>query len=128
MNHVSLIGRLANNLELKIGNNNNTAFLRFSIAVNNPFKKDEADFINCVAFNKTAELMDEYLKKGDRVALEGALRMNRYEANGEKRVSYEVVVEKVHFINDGKKEVEKEKKTTYPTNKVDDEDSDDFPF
>ena len=74
------------------------AYSRFSLAVDRPFQKGEADFINCVAFGKTAELIGEYLRKGRKVGVNGRLQMNRYEANGEKRTSYDVLVENIEFL------------------------------
>ncbi|WP_294659866.1 single-stranded DNA-binding protein, partial [uncultured Fusobacterium sp.] len=56
------------------------------------------DFINCVAFGKTAELIGEYLRKGRKVGVNGRLQMNRYEMNGEKRTSYDVLVEAIEFL------------------------------
>ncbi|MGL5123567.1 MAG: single-stranded DNA-binding protein [Fusobacteriaceae bacterium] len=97
MNLVVLIGRLTRDPELKFGQSGK-AYSKFALAVDNPFKKGEADFINCVAFGKTAELIGEYLRKGKKVAVNGKLQMNRYEINGEKRTSYDVLVEQVEFI------------------------------
>ncbi|MGL6064193.1 MAG: single-stranded DNA-binding protein [Fusobacteriaceae bacterium] len=97
MNLVVLIGRLTRDPELKFGQSGK-AYSKFALAVDNPFKKGEADFINCVAFGKTAELIGEYLRKGKKVAINGRLQMNRYEINGEKRTSYDVLVEQVEFI------------------------------
>lgn len=97
MNLVVLIGRLTRDPELKFGQSGK-AYSRFSLAVDRPFSKGEADFINCVAFGKTAELIGEYLRKGRKVAINGRLQMNRYEMNGEKRTSYDVLVESMEFI------------------------------
>lgn len=97
MNLVVLIGRLTRDPELKFGQSGK-AYSRFSLAVDRPFQKGEADFINCVAFGKTAELIGEYLRKGRKVAINGRLQMNRYEVNGEKRTSYDVVVDAMEFI------------------------------
>ncbi|WP_297406788.1 single-stranded DNA-binding protein [uncultured Cetobacterium sp.] len=97
MNLVVLIGRLTRDPELKFGQSGK-AYSRFSLAVDRPMKKGEADFINCVAFGKTAELIGEYLRKGRKVAINGRLQMNRYEVNGEKRTSYDVVVDSMEFI------------------------------
>ena len=97
MNLVVLIGRLARDPELKFGQSGK-AYSRFSLAVDRPFSKGEADFINCVAFGKTAELIGEYLRKGRKVAVNGRLQMNRYEVNGEKRTSYDVLVESMEFV------------------------------
>lgn len=97
MNLVVLTGRLTRDPELKFGQSGK-AYSRFSLAVDRPFQKGEADFINCVAFGKTAELIGEYLRKGRKVGVNGRLQMNRYEANGEKRTSYDVLVENIEFL------------------------------
>lgn len=97
MNLVILTGRLTRDPELKFGQSGK-AYSRFSLAVDRPFQKGEADFINCVAFGKTAELIGEYLRKGRKVGVNGRLQMSRYEANGEKRTSYDVLVENIEFL------------------------------
>lgn len=118
MNLVVLTGRLTKEPELK--NGNGKSYCKFGLAVNNPFKKDEADFINCSAFGKTAELIVEYLDKGSKLGVEGRLQMNKYEVNGEKRFSYEVMVNSVEFLENKGQDIKKES---------DKEGSDsDFPF
>lgn len=97
MNVIALMGRLTRDPEVKFGQSGK-AYCRFSIAVNRPFSKDEADFINCVCFGKTAELIGEYFRKGQQISLTGRLQMNQYENNGEKRTSYDVVVDSFDFI------------------------------
>lgn len=98
MNVISLMGRLTRDPEVKFGQSGK-AYCRFSVAVNRPFSKDEADFISCVSFGKTAELIGEYFRKGHQIALVGRLQMNQYESNGEKRTSYDVVVDSFDFIS-----------------------------
>ncbi|MGL4402228.1 MAG: single-stranded DNA-binding protein [Fusobacteriaceae bacterium] len=98
MNLVVLTGRLTRDPELKFGQSGK-AYSRFSIAVDNPMKKGEADFINCVAFGKTAELIGEYMRKGSKIGVNGRLQMNRYEVNGEKKTSYDVLVEQIEFLD-----------------------------
>lgn len=97
MNLVVLTGRLTRDPELKYGQSGK-AYSRFSLAVDRPFQKGEADFINCVAFGKTAELIGEYLRKGRKVGVNGSLQMNKYEVNGEKRISYDVLVNSIEFL------------------------------
>ena len=97
MNLVVLTGRLTRDPELKYGQSGN-AYCRFSLAVDRPFKRGEADFINCVAFGKTAELIGEYLRKGRKAGVQGNIQMNRYEINGEKRTSYDVLVNQIEFL------------------------------
>lgn len=98
MNVVILTGRLTRDPELKFGQSGK-AYSRFSLAVDRMFSKDgDVDFINCVAFGKTAELIGEYLRKGKKAGVTGKLQMNRYEVNGEKRISYDVIVDTVEFL------------------------------
>ncbi|MGL5355481.1 MAG: single-stranded DNA-binding protein [Cetobacterium sp.] len=113
MNLVVLIGRLTRDPELKFGQSGK-AYSRFSLAVDRPFSKGEADFINCVAFGKTAELIGEYLRKGKKVAVNGRLQMNRYEVNGEKKTTYDVLVETMEFI-DSKGEASQQTNDFNPT-------------
>ncbi|WP_394883902.1 single-stranded DNA-binding protein, partial [Clostridium tertium] len=68
MNKVILIGRLTKDPELNFAAGTGTAVCRFSLAVTRPFKKDETDFINCIAFNKRAEAIAQYLTKGRQLA------------------------------------------------------------
>ena len=107
MNSVNLVGRLSNNPQLRI-TTNGKQICRFSIAVTRRFKNAtgvyEADFINCVAFNKTAELINEYIQKGDLVGVEGRIQTGSYTAqDGSKRYTTDVVVENITFINTKKK-------------------------
>ena len=101
MNVVVLIGRLTDNPELR-HTNNDIAVTRFSIAVDRGYKTGEerqTDFINIVAWRQTAKFITDYFKKGQRIAIEGSLRMNRYQdKDGNNRTSYEVVANNVHFV------------------------------
>lgn len=67
-------------------------------------KKDETDFINILAFGKTAETLCQYLKKGDQVALEGRIQTGSYEREGVRIYTTEVVVERFNFIGNNKGE------------------------
>lgn len=139
MNIVSLIGRLTKNPELKFGQKG-TAYTKFSLAVDRAFQKGETDFINCSAFGKIAELIGEYLKKGSKIAVLGSLQMNRYEANGEKRVVYEVIVNNIEFLdskgegtttNEGHQKPVETQKPSAPQKQVQESngfDEEDFPF
>lgn len=102
MNNIILTGRITRDLELKYGQSG-AAYLKFTLAVERPFSRDETDFINCTVFNKLAELMHKYLRKGNKIGVIGALQMSRYEIKGEKRVSYEVAVNTVEFLENKEK-------------------------
>lgn len=97
MNLVVITGRLTRDPELKYGASG-SAYCRFSVAVNRAFQKDQTDFINCVAFGKTAELIGEYLRKGRMCGVQGRLQVDVYENNGEKRYTTSVVVERIEFL------------------------------
>jgi single-strand DNA-binding protein len=66
MNKVIFIGRLTKDPELNFAAGTGTAVARFTLAVTRPFKKDETDFINCIAFNKRAEAIAQYLTSSNR--------------------------------------------------------------
>ncbi|MGL4108340.1 single-stranded DNA-binding protein [Clostridium sp. LP20] len=102
MNKVILIGRLTKDPELRFAAGSGTGVTRFTVAVTRPFKKDETDFINCVAFGKTAETIAQYLTKGRQIALTGNIRTGSYDKDGEKRYTTDVNVESFEFVGDNK--------------------------
>ncbi len=107
MNKVILMGRLTREPELRYSNTSNLAVVKFSLAVDRRFKREgqpDADFINCTAFGKTAEFINNYFSKGLRVAVTGRLQVSSWEEEpGKKRYSTDVVVEEAYFA-DSKKE------------------------
>ena len=99
MNKVILIGRLTKDPELNFAAGTGTAVARFTLAVTRPFKKDETDFINCIAFNKRAEAIAQYLTKGRQLAVTGSIRTGSYDAkDGTKRYTTDIVVDSFEFI------------------------------
>ena len=79
MNKVIMMGRLTRDPEVRYGGANNNAIARFSIAVDRRFKREgepDADFFNCVAFGRTGEFVEKYLKKGTKIVIDGELRNN----------------------------------------------------
>ena len=102
MNNVNLIGRITKDPELK-RTSSDKAFTRFCIAVDGMKDKDgnrSADFIDCIAWNKSAELITRYFKKGSRIGVSGRIHTNSYETDGgEKRKFTEVIVNEVDFID-----------------------------
>ena len=95
MNTVNLIGRLTKDPELKY-TSTGKGNTRFTLAVSR--NKDEADFINCVAWEKTGETIAEYFRKGSQIGVQGRLSVRSYEQNGENKWIAEVIVEKFDFI------------------------------
>ncbi len=105
MNKVILIGRLTKDPELNFAAGTGTAVCRFGLAVTRPFKKDETDFINCIAFGKTGETIAQYLTKGRQLAVTGSIRTGSYDAkDGTKRYTTDIVIDSFEFIGNSKNE------------------------
>lgn len=98
MNKVFLSGHLTRDVEVR-NSQSGKAFARAGIAVNRPFKKEEVDFFNLVAFGKTAEFLGKYFRKGSKVLLEGSLQTSSYEKNGVKVNAVDVIVDAVEFAD-----------------------------
>ena len=99
MNKVVLIGRLTKDPDLRFAAGSGMGICRFTVAVKRQLKKDETDFINCVAFGKTAETISQYLTKGRQIAVTGSIRTGSYDAqDGTKRYTTDVAVESFEFI------------------------------
>ncbi|EPB8165149.1 single-stranded DNA-binding protein [Clostridium perfringens] len=104
MNKVVLVGRLTKDPELRFTANKGTAVTRFTLAVNRDYKKEdgtqEADFINCIAYSKRAEVIAQYLTKGKRFSIAGSIRTGSYDAqDGTRRYTTYVVVDGFDFID-----------------------------
>lgn len=105
MNKVILIGRLTKDPELRYAPNSGTPIARFTLAVNRPYKKDETDFISCIAFGKTGETITQYLTKGRQLAMTGSIRNGSYTAqDGSKRYTTDVVLDSFEFISNSNKD------------------------
>ena len=106
MNAITLLGRLTKNPEARYTSTGKAVTL-FTLAVNRPYTnadgQREADFINCQAWGKTAEVVGNHVSKGDRLLVEGRLQIRSYtDKEGVKRYATEVVVNRVEFIEQKK--------------------------
>lgn len=111
MNKVALIGRLTKDVELKVTQSNNQVAI-FTLAVNRRFVKEgeerQADFINIIAWGKTAEFCNKYFSKGLQVGIIGRIQTRTWDDDqGTKHYVTEVVAEEVDFA-DSKKEKKEE--------------------
>lgn len=105
INHVVLVGRLTRNAELKY-TNSGAAVSKFSIAINQRRKKDdqwvdESHFFDIVLWGKSAEAINQYLVKGKQVGVEGQLRQNRWEQEGQPRSKVEIFATNVMLLGGG---------------------------
>ena len=111
MNSIQLIGRLTR--DPKYTANTGNAMARFTVAIDRNYNKEKkeeemtagrpvADFINCVCWGKTAELIGRYFNKGSQIALQGRIQTGSYEAqDGTRRYTTDVVVDRFEFIGSG---------------------------
>lgn len=105
INKVILGGRLTADPELK-QTNSGKPVCSFTLAVNRRFSQNnEADFITCVAWNKTAEFVSTYFKKGSSLCVVGAVQTRSWEQDGQKRYATEVQVDEALFV-DGKNDAQ----------------------
>lgn len=96
MNTVVLSGRMTKDPELKY-TSGGKAYTTFTLAVQKT--RDEAEFIDCVAWEKTAETIVEYFRKGNRILINGKIVTSTYESNGEKRKSVKVQAFNFEFVD-----------------------------
>jgi len=109
-NKVILIGNLTKDPDLRY-TTAGMSVVNFSLAINRKYtsdgeKKEEVDFFDIEAWDKLAELISEYLKKGSPVLIDGRLKQDRWEDNGKQRSRVKVVAQGIQFLPGGK---EKEK-------------------
>ena len=103
VNHVTLVGRLVRDVELR-KTNSNTSVCSFTVAVDRRFKSQQggqdADFISCIAWRQSADFLARYGGKGAIVSIEGRIQTRNYDnASGQKVYVTEVVADSVQLIS-----------------------------
>ena len=108
MNRVFLAGNLTRDPEIRYSQTGK-AVADLNLAVNRRYKttsgelKEDTCFVNIVAWDRQAELAGEYLRKGSAILVEGSLRLDQWESNGEKRSRLRVVADRIQFLDRLKK-------------------------
>lgn len=102
INQLVLVGRLTRDAELRYSGGG-MAICKFSVAVNRRKKTgdewgDEASFFDVTYFGKAAEAVNQYLQKGKQVAIQGELRQNRWEQDGQSRSKVEIIANNVQLL------------------------------
>ncbi len=102
INHVVLVGRLTRDAELRY-TNSGSAMAAISLAINTRRRRDdqwvdEAHFFDAVVWGKTAESLSPYLTKGKQIGLEGELRQNRWEQDGQRRSKVEIFTRNIQLL------------------------------
>ena len=111
MNKVILVGRLAQDVELRFIANSGTPVATFTVAVDREFTgksgKRETDFIDVQTWGKQAETCSNYIGKGSLVSVQGSLRVEKYEdREGNRRTSYRVNADRVNLLSSNSKKSE----------------------
>lgn len=120
MNSVNMIGRLTRDPETRT-TTGGTKVAEFSIAVDNPFDKEQTNFFRCKAWGKTAEFVENYLSKGRLVSVSGRLEQRKYQdKEGNNREAFEIVAERVNGLDRPKDDAPKQ--TTAAKQEVDEYD------
>lgn len=117
INKVVLLGRMTKDAELRFAAGTGNAVARFTLAVNRPFKKDETDFIQCVAFGKQAETISQYVTKGQQIAISGSVRTGSYDKqDGTKVYTTDIAVDGFNFVGGQRQEQSNIGKADYQNN------------
>lgn len=123
INNVVLVGRLTRDPELKI-TPSNTPVVNFTLAVNRSFTNQagerEADFINCVVWNRQAENLARYMRQGSLIGVEGRIQTRTYEAEQGTRYITEVFANSIQFL-ESRSSSEGQQKETFKQNDSNDE-------
>ena len=109
LNTITIMGRLTRDVDLR-NTTNGTSVADFCLAVDRDRKNSngdrEADFIDCVAWGKTAEFADRNLSKGQKVVVCGRLQVDRWiDQEGKNRRNYKVSVQTIYFADAGRKSI-----------------------
>ena len=120
MNNIILMGRLTSDPEIKTSTSGKT-FATFTLAVDRKAKEKKTDFFPCVAFDKTADNIERFFSKGNRILIRGSMQSDQYEKDGKKYPSWKLVVSEFDFTES------KDTKPETPSAPADMPD-DDFPF
>lgn len=101
MNNCNFIGRLTKDPEAK-RTTSGKVFCNFSLAIDRGYKDAQGnkvtDFIPCVAWDNTANLVTQYFKKGNLIGVTGRMESRSYDDNGTKRTNYSILVISIDFI------------------------------
>lgn len=124
MNIVCLSGNVCSDIELR-KTQSGTDVANFSIAINE--SKDHTEYVRCVAWSKTAELIGQYVQKGNRLSCSGRLQTRTWDdQQGNKRYATEVIVDRFDFPPKGNSDMSAHEPS--PTYGSDDVDSSEIPF
>ena len=101
MNHCAFIGNIGKDIEVK--NINNKKVVEISLAVNNPFDKEKSDWVNVTFWEKKAEVLEKYCKKGSKSGVVGQMKTQQWEKEGKKHYKTYILGLELHLLSSGNK-------------------------
>lgn len=117
INNVTLVGRLVRDAEARTTKSGKN-IAAFTIAVSG-IEKEYVDFIDCLAWGKTADVVTKYTGKGKRVGIVGKLHINKYETkDGEKRSRAEVIVNSIQLLSSAEASKKEDAEEAKPSDEV----------
>lgn len=129
MNTITLIGRLTKTPDFKL--TQNSQFVNFTLAVDRRFDKEKTDFFNCKCWGKQADVINQYVYKGDRLAVSGRLEIVEFDGKDGQKVRYpEIIVENFDLLEKKKESFKQSKPENVYKDEVGDDliNNDDLPF
>ena len=103
MNQFNGIGRLTKDADVRYSSDGK-AVARFTLAIDRDYDREKADFPNCVAFGKTAEIIEKHTHKGSRIRITGRIQTGSYEKDGRRVFTTDIVVNELEFLDSKKDE------------------------
>ena len=126
INNCTLVGRLTKDPSFKV-TEGGLEIANFTLAVNR-IKKGEVDFLNCVAFGKTASATANYTKKGQLISVIGEIQTRNYEKDGKKIYITEIIANRVQFLERADQNTSNEQQSNTPDPFATEIDEDSLPF
>ncbi|MEM1724161.1 MAG: single-stranded DNA-binding protein [Thermoplasmata archaeon] len=115
LNSCILLGRTTTKPEMKKvsqAEGKEVVYTKFSLAVDREFD-DDTDFFNCIAFGNEAKFIDKYVEKGQQIVISGRLKNSIWTNDTGRHVLTEIVVEKVYFAGDRKKDISQNQEESF---------------
>ena len=123
VNRVILIGNIGNEIELKAIGNNQTPFVRLSLATTRKVKgESQTQWHSVSLWGKLAEIAERYLSKGSRIYVEGRIEYRQYEKDGQKRYQTDIVAEQLTMLGGKEDRAEQREKQAEPVADFNDSD------
>ena len=127
MNRITITGRLTKDPEVRYSQDGKP-IAKYVVAVDRFGKNDKADFFDCKAFDRNAEFVEKYLKKGTKILIEGSMTQGRYTTKDGKQIYYWELIADRHEFTESKEKAQPKEEPKDEFLDVDNIDSEELPF